>query len=86
MSWHDDWEERQREIARWAPYGGLIEVVTGKVVNFRLTEPFRCEDREFCETWEGEQCNERPAVCPFDGQPCGGDCPQGDPCHAPVTP
>ena len=25
----------------------------------------------------------RPLVCPFDGQPCGGDCPIGNPCHAP---
>lgn len=29
---------------------------------------------------------ERPEICPNDGAPCGGDCPPGDPCHAPITP
>lgn len=30
----------------------------------------------------------RPAdnVCPYDGQPCGGDCPPFNPCTAPAAP
>lgn len=28
--------------------------------------------------WDG-----RPEICPHDRQPCDGDCPAGNPCHAP---
>lgn len=59
MSWHDEWQAHQRRIRDAEPFGGLIEPVRGEVVKFRLTEPLRCEDREFCEESIDAVCNER---------------------------
>lgn len=58
MSWRDEWDAQQRAIRDAEPRGSLIPAVTGEVVNFRLTEPLRCEDREFYSTWEGPHCNQ----------------------------
>jgi hypothetical protein len=52
-----EWAERQRLRREAEPFGGLIEPVVGKVVNFKMTEPLRCEDREFCEDALEDRCN-----------------------------
>ena len=58
--WQDRWEAQQRAIRDAIPQGGLIEPVLGEIVNFRMTEPLRCEDREFCEESLDATCNSGP--------------------------